>query len=93
METLIFILAIIGIVFIFRILAKLFNKMGNALDKFGDTLADISISNAKATTVNNVSEKEKEKIREKIRTLQGNKTDKEYKEHVQKEIDDLIKGE
>jgi len=92
METLFFIFAIIGIFFIFRVLAKLFNKVGNALDKFGDALADVSISSAKSTIGHGVSEKDKNKIREKIRTLQGEPTDKEYKDNVQKEIDGLIKG-
>ena len=63
METLFFIFAIIGVMYLFRLLAKLFNKMGNTLDKFGDALADISISNAKSTVGNGVNEKEKEKIR------------------------------
>lgn len=89
METLIFILAIIGVAWILRLLSKAFKKLGNALDKIGDAIADRSVSTIH--TNHNSSEKDKD-IREKIRTLQGNGTDKEYKKFVQKEIDDLIEG-
>jgi hypothetical protein len=64
--------------------------MGNALDRIGDAIADRSVSTIH--TNHNPSEKDKENIREKIRTLQGNETDEEYKKFVQKEIDDLIEG-
>jgi len=89
METLIFLLAIVGIAFLFRILSKFFNKVGNLFDKIGDAIADRSISK----TYGDPTEKNTKNIKEKIHSIKGEGTDEEYWKRIRAEINDLTDTE
>lgn len=82
-------LAIIGLIFLLWLTAKFLNKIGNVLNKIGDALAEQSTF--KTHTKGGPDAVDREKIREKIRTLNGEGTNDEYWEQVNNEIDDLTK--
>jgi hypothetical protein len=83
-------LAIIGLIAILWILSKAFTKLGNALDKIGETLADRATFSTHVKGHGDDDEARK-KIKEKIKTLSGEGTDKEYWKKIHSEIDDLTK--
>ena len=59
------ILAIIGLIAILWLLSKAFNKLGNALNKIGDAIADWQTSQSHSPKEYN-SENESKKTKEKI---------------------------
>lgn len=86
-----FILTLIGLAVVLWFISKMFNKVGNALDKIGDALAEWSTYSGRTPGGYGGSEKARAKIREKINALHGEGTDQEYQERIRKEIDDLTK--
>ncbi len=67
------------------LLSKMFNKVGNFLEKLGEALADRSISQTRSKPTKHYTEK----IKEKIRAIKGKDTDEEYMKKVRSDIDKL----
>lgn len=84
-------LGVIGLITILWLISKGLNKVGNALIKFGENMAD------RASAVEAIKQRDRKNIKDNLTEIKkklgelGRDSDREYKERVQREIDELTK--
>ena len=81
-------LALIGLIFLLWYASKALNKVGKFFDRMAETFMDDRFSYSMKTRRTSMSKK----IKEKINTVKGQGTDKEYWDQVKGEIDELTGG-
>ena len=86
------ILAIIGLMFICWWLSKKLKFLGNFLDNLGDQMAEKSVTRERTGASRKKALDDIKKANEKIHAIKGSGTDEQFKDAIQKEIDELTDG-